>query len=57
MASFGMLVSWEIWKERNVWVFRNQAMKLNMIVSKIKEDVVLWCQAGAKALCNIMPRE
>jgi hypothetical protein len=57
MASFAILVSWEIWKERNARVFRNQSVTLNILVSKMKEEAVLWFQAGAKALCNIMPRE
>jgi hypothetical protein len=51
------LISWEVWKKRNTRVFRNHASTSIMIVSKIKNEVSLWCLAGAKALCNIMPRE
>ena len=57
MASLIMLVSWEIWKERNGRVFRNESSTAIMIISKIKEEVIMWGFAGAKALCNIMPRE
>jgi hypothetical protein len=42
-----MLVSWEIWKERNARVFESDASTLNMVVSKIKE-VALWSVAGLK---------
>jgi hypothetical protein len=28
-----------------------------MLVDKIKEEVKMWCLAGAKALNNVMPRE
>jgi hypothetical protein len=55
MASFTMLVSWEISKERNARVFQNHASSLAMLVSGIKEEAAFWCLAGAKALCNIMP--
>jgi hypothetical protein len=53
MASFAMLVSWKIWKEKNARVFRNQAITLTMLASKIKDEAMLWCLAGAKALCYI----
>jgi hypothetical protein len=55
MATFAMLVLWEIWKERNARVFQNHANSSTMFVYKIKEEAALWCLAGAKALCNIMP--
>ena len=57
MASLAMLVSWEIWKERNARVFRNISITSNMLVAKIKSEAVLWCYAGAKALSNVIPRE
>jgi hypothetical protein len=55
VASLATLISWEISKERNDWVFRNQASTTNMLLAKIKEEVALWSLAGAKALSNIMP--
>jgi hypothetical protein len=57
MASLAMLVSWEIWKERNARVFTNKSLPANMLLVKIREEVNLWSLAGAKALCNTMPRE
>jgi hypothetical protein len=55
VASLAMLISWEISKERNDWVVRNQSSTTNMLLAKIKEEVALWSLAGAKALSNIMP--
>lgn len=57
MASLAMLVSWEIWKERNARVFRNNASTLSMLVTKIKDEAAIWSLAGAKALSVVMPRE
>jgi hypothetical protein len=45
------------WKERNARVFWSYASTLNMVVSKIKEEVALWSVAGAKALNIVTPRE
>jgi hypothetical protein len=57
MASMAMLISWEIWNERNARIFRHHFSTTTLISNKIKEEARLWCLAGAKALCNIMPRE
>jgi hypothetical protein len=57
MASLAMLVSWEIWKERNARVFQNHSVTSNMLVTKIKDEEATWCLAGAKALSNVIPRE
>ncbi|KAM3386139.1 hypothetical protein ACQJBY_009655 [Aegilops geniculata] len=57
LISLMLLVSWEIWKERNARVFRNLAVPVGVIVARIKEECNLWCLAGAKHLCNSMPRE
>jgi hypothetical protein len=57
MASIAMLVSWEIWKERNPRVFSNNASTMAMVIDKIKDEAALWSLAGAKALSNVMPRE
>jgi hypothetical protein len=56
MAALAMLISWEVWKERNARVFRNDA-STTMMVIEIKEEALLWSYAGAKALGNVMPRE
>jgi hypothetical protein len=38
LASLAMLVSWEIWKERNTSVFRNKSVTITMLLAKIKEE-------------------
>ena len=57
MASLAMLISWEIWKERNGRVFRNKASTADMVITKIKDEVPTWSMAGAKASSNVIPRE
>jgi hypothetical protein len=56
LASLAMLISWEIWKELNERVFRNNASPVTMLVSRIKDEVTMSSRAGAKALNNVMPR-
>jgi hypothetical protein len=51
-----MFVSWEVWKEINVRVFRNNSIAMTMINNKFKEEAALWSLAGAKKISNIMPR-
>jgi hypothetical protein len=41
MVSLGMLVSWEIWKERNTRIFQNTASSSIVMINKIKEEVAL----------------
>jgi hypothetical protein len=55
MSSLAMLVSWEVWKERNVCVFRNHYSTVDMVGARIKDEMALWVSAGAKALGNVMP--
>lgn len=57
LASLMLLISWELWKERNAQVFRNIAVPVGVVVAKIKEEAALWSIAGAKSLSYIMPRE
>ena len=57
LASLAMLVDWEIWLERNTRVFQNKSMTTTMLINKIKEEAEVWGRAGAKALCNFVPRE
>jgi hypothetical protein len=54
--SIAMFVSWEVWKEINVRVFRNNSIAMTMINNKFKEEAALWSLAGAKKISNIMPR-
>ncbi|KAM3229105.1 hypothetical protein ACQJBY_060183 [Aegilops geniculata] len=57
MASLFMLVSWELWKERNARVFINTSTSSSIIVDKILDEASLWVSAGAKGLDVILPRE
>jgi hypothetical protein len=57
LSSLAMLVSWEIWKERNARVFRNHSITIDMLVNKIKDEAYMWCFAGAKALCSVIHSE
>ena len=57
MASITMLVSWEIWNERNARVFRNKYAPPMALLAKIKTEARLWVLAGAKRLGEIMPGE
>ncbi|KAF6999229.1 hypothetical protein CFC21_015291 [Triticum aestivum] len=57
LISLMLLISWEIWKERNARVFRNVAVPVGVIVAKIKEECSLWGLAGAKYLRTLMPQE
>ncbi|KAF7098048.1 hypothetical protein CFC21_099817 [Triticum aestivum] len=57
LASVVMLVSWEIWNERNARVFRNVSSMPYVITSRIKTEARLWGLAGAKHLSSLIPRE
>jgi hypothetical protein len=57
MSSSAMLVSWEFWKERKARVFQNHSITLNMLVTKIKDEMAMWCLSRAKALSNVMSRD
>jgi hypothetical protein len=50
-----MLVSWEVWKERNARVFHNHASTATTIITKIKEEARLWSLAEAKFVSNVIP--
>jgi hypothetical protein len=45
-----ILVSWEIWCERNARIFRNSASSPSSILAKIKEEGRAWVKAGATTL-------
>ena len=57
MSSMLMLVSWELWKERNARVFHNTVTPSTIIVRNIKDEINMWEVAGAKHLGFVMPRE
>lgn len=57
MTSLLMLISWELWKERNARVFRNVSAPTTIIVEKIMDEATLWTLTGAKGLGVILHRE
>ncbi|KAI4973828.1 hypothetical protein ZWY2020_041609 [Hordeum vulgare] len=48
-----LLILWGIWKERNARVFHNTTVPVGVIVTRIKEEPLLWCLVGAH-LRNVM---
>ena len=50
-----ILLPWEIWKERNARIFDRRHNTTEALIGKIKEEARLWCGAGAKKLCEIIP--
>lgn len=50
MDSLLALTSWEVWKERNKWVFRDGASTMQDLLSKIRAEADLWILAGNAAL-------
>ena len=50
-----ILVAWEIWKERNARIFDRRLSTAEALITKIKDEARLWCAAGAKKLCEIIP--
>jgi hypothetical protein len=49
-----MLISWEIWKERNERVFNNKSSLPSVIMHKIREEGKNWILAGAKGLGELL---
>ena len=55
LRSLAILVTcWSIWKERNARVFNNTEKTVDRLVEEIKDEVRLWCQAGAKHLAALV---
>ena len=54
MASLTMLISWEIWKERNSRVFRHHETSATALMTSIKQEALDWVAAGAKDLANLV---
>ena len=57
MATIAMLITWEIWNERNRRVFRHHETPAPALMSLIKQEALAWVAAGAKDLANIISRE
>ena len=51
-----MLITWEVWKERNARIFNRQETSVTMLLEKIKAEANLWIVAGAKALRDVIVR-
>jgi hypothetical protein len=49
-----MLISWEIWKERNERVFNNKSSLPSVVMQKIKDEGKDWVLAGAKNLAELI---
>jgi hypothetical protein len=48
MVSPAMLICWKILKKINARVFRSEASTSNLIVNKMKDEVVMWSLAGLR---------
>jgi hypothetical protein len=57
MASVTLLVSWEVWNERNARVFRTKCALPHVVLDRIKKEAWMWVLAGARRLGELMPRE
>ncbi|KAE8775310.1 hypothetical protein D1007_52180 [Hordeum vulgare] len=50
LNSMLMMIAWQIWKERNVAIFRNKMPQAEDVLSAIIGNLELWCLAGACCL-------
>ncbi len=50
VKSILILLSWEIWKERNSRVFGNLETPPHRIIDKVTDEIWLWCAGGAKGI-------
>jgi hypothetical protein len=57
LTSLLLLTAWDLWKERNVGVFRNVSSMPIRVTSTIKSSAKIWGIAGAKYLSALMPQE
>jgi hypothetical protein len=56
LRSMTLLVSWEIWKERNNRIFDRREASVPSFVNRIKAEASLWIAAGAKDLAGLLAR-
>jgi hypothetical protein len=54
VASLTMLISWEVWKERNARVFLDTSSNANMIITRIMDEANARCLTGTKFLSNVI---
>lgn len=50
VQSLHMLLCWEIWCERNRRVFKDIALQIPQLVTKILDEIHVWTACGAKNL-------
>ena len=56
VRSLTMLISWEVWKERNNRVFNQKETPPTRLMEKIKAEAAIWATAGAKDIASIIPQ-
>ena len=56
VRSLTILISWEVWKERNNRVFNQKETPPTRLLEKIKAEAAFWATAGAKNLASIIPQ-
>jgi hypothetical protein len=54
MATLILLISKEVWSERNARVFRNKQASSHVVFDMIKREARVWVIAGAKHLGEMM---
>jgi hypothetical protein len=54
IQSMAILICWSLWRERNARVFEGVEKNCSRIVADIKEEVWMWCHAGAKHISVIV---
>jgi len=54
--SLTMLISWEIWKERNNRILNRQETSTTRLMEKIKAEAAIWATAGAKDIASVIPQ-
>lgn len=45
-----LLVTWEIWKHRNDYVFNGAVPNVEVVLQVVASEGSLWCSAGASGL-------
>jgi hypothetical protein len=55
LGNTALLVPWMLWKHRNACVFEGARPSFSNIMSTIKDEAVLWAQAGALGLRAVLP--
>jgi hypothetical protein len=51
--SLVLLVSWEVWKERNARIFRNEVSTTAVIAKRIHDEGSQWIDAGFTPLAAV----